>query len=210
VTSQRDIWDNRYRERGMTYVPAEPPSEFARRVGALLTRPCDVLELGCSAGWDAALFARLGHRVMATDFSQAIIDAARQRFADTAGLTFAVQDITEPLPAPDAACHLVYARLSLHYFDDATTRHIFAEIARVLRPNGLLAFMCKSTADRLYGKGEPAGPDMFHSHHLRHFFSEEYTRDLLAAQFEIESLDMREGDLYGEPSAWIEVVARSR
>jgi hypothetical protein len=51
---------------------------------------------------------------------------------------------------------------------------------------------------------------MFNLQHLRHFFSEEYTRDLLATQFEIKSLDMREGDLYGEPSAWVEVVARSR
>ena len=198
MTSQREIWDTRYRARSVKDVPAEPPSEFARRVGALLARASDVLELGCGAGSDAAFFASLGHRVLATDFSHAIIEAAGQRFADTEGLTFAVQDNTEPLPAPDSTFDLVYGRLALHYFNDATTRRTFAEIARVLRPDGLVTFMCKSIADRLYGKGEPAGTDMFHSQHLRHFFSEEYTRDLLAAQFEIESLDLREGDLYGE------------
>jgi SAM-dependent methyltransferase len=149
VTSQREIWDNRYRERSMEDVSAEPPSEFARQVGALLARVCDVLELGCGAGSDAAFFARLGHRVLATDFSRAIIEAASQRFADTKGVTFAVQDITEPLPAPDSTFDLVYGRLSLHYFDDATTRRAFAEIARVLRPDGLVTLMCKSTADRI-------------------------------------------------------------
>jgi SAM-dependent methyltransferase len=210
VTSQREIWDSRYRERVTAGFDTQPPTELAVQACALLTTPSDVLEPGCGSGWDAAYFAILGHRVLATDFSDALINANRQRFADAERLTFLVHDTTHPLPAADASHDLVYARLSLHYFDDADTRHIFDDIARVLRPNGLLVFMCKSTDDRLYGKGDLVGPDMFRSHHLRHFFSEVYTRDLLAARFDVESLVIRSGELYGEPSAWVEVVARKR
>jgi SAM-dependent methyltransferase len=210
VTSQREIWDSLYRERGSIDVASAPPTDFAVRVGALLTKPSDILELGCGAGWDAAHFASLGHRVLATDFSDAVIAAGRRRFEGAEGLTFEAQEIAEPFPAAAATYDLVYARLSLHYFDDATTRRVFAEVACVLRPNGLLAFMCKSTEDRLYGEGDPMGPDMFHSHHLPHFFSEAYTRDVLAARFDVEALVMRSGDLYGAPSAWVEAVTRKR
>jgi ubiquinone/menaquinone biosynthesis C-methylase UbiE len=210
VTSQREIWDNRYQERVNAGLDAQPPTELAISAAALLATPSDVLEIGCGSGADAAHFARLGHRVVATDFSDALIDSNSERFADVDGLTFVVHDTSEPLPVPDTSHNLVYARLSLHYFDDSDTRRIFDEIARVLRPKGPLVFMCKSTDDRLYGQGEVVGPDMFRSHHLRHFFSEAYTRDVLAARFDIETLVMRSGELYGEPSAWVEVVAKKR
>jgi SAM-dependent methyltransferase len=210
VTSQREIWDSRYQQRVAEGLRAEPPTELAERIASLLTRPSDVLELGCGRGSDAAYFAGLGHRVMATDFSDALIGANRKAFEGATGLSFRTLDISEAIDLPPASYDLVYARLSLHYFDDATTRRIFEDVARVLRPGGLLAFMCKSTDDRLYGEGVEVGPDMFESHHVRHFFSEAYARDVLAGRFEVQSVEARSGLLYGEPSAWIEAVARVR
>jgi SAM-dependent methyltransferase len=213
VTSQREIWDNRYRERAPAAARLQPPSEFAQQVGWRLTAPLRVLELGCGPGWDAAFFAGQGHAVLATDFSDSLIAADKERFSGVAGLTFRAADTQEALAneheLPDASFDVVYARLSLHYFDDAETRSIFKHMARVLRSGGLLAFMCKSTEDPLYGKGVELEPDVFEFRHRRHFFSEAYTRDVLAGRFDV-SLTKRSGALYGEPSAWIEVLARKR
>jgi SAM-dependent methyltransferase len=214
VTSQREIWDSRYREREPTAALIEDPSPFARRVASMLTVPSDVLELGCGMGWDAAYFAGLGHRVRATDFADSVIEAARVRFNGLPELTFRVlempDDITDEDRMPDLSFDVVYARLSLHYFDNVATRRIFNHIPRLLRPGGLLAFMCKSTDDPLYGKGTKIESNMFESNHLRHFFSESYARSVLGPWFDPPDVVSRSGRLYDSPSAWIEVVATLR
>src|SRR5206468_8280938 len=159
------------------------PTDFCERLAELLTQPSRVLEIGAGPGDDAAFLATQGHEVIATDVSPSAIEGARVRYGHIAGLSFEPHDGAAPFDLPDASLDAVYARLSLHYFLDATTRAIFAELARLLRPSGLIAFMCKSTADPLYGKGMLVEPDVFESHHLRHFFSEAYARELLAPAF---------------------------
>lgn len=45
---------------------------------------------------------------------------------------------------------------------------------------GRLAFICKTTNDQFYGKGTHLEEDMFDNEgHIRHFFSEDYTRSSL-------------------------------
>ena len=178
-------------------------------MASLLLTPSDVMELGCGPGWDAAFFAENGHRVLATDFSDTLIEADKGRFPGVEGLTFESLDTREAIAGKeDASFGVIYARLSLHYFDDADTRLVFEHIARVLRPGGLLAFMCKSTDDPLYGKGVELEPDVFESAHRRHFFSEAYARRLLEHGWQEPQITARSGDLYGSPSAWIEVLVR--
>jgi SAM-dependent methyltransferase len=119
-----------------------------------------------------------------------------------------VVDMREPLPFSAGRFEAVYARLSLHYFTDAATRALFAEIRRVLADGGLLAFMCKSTDDPLYGQGDLIEPDMFQLRdRARHFFSEAYVRDLLSEGWRIDRLTGGPQLLYGEPSAAVAVHA---
>jgi ubiquinone/menaquinone biosynthesis C-methylase UbiE len=105
----------------------------------------------------------------------------------------------------------VYARLSLHYFSDLTTKRIFSEIARVLKPNGYLCFLCKSTNDPLYGKGNEIEKDMYENKgHVRHFFSKEYATELMQQSFEIQTIEEGEETFYGSQSAFIKVIATVR
>jgi SAM-dependent methyltransferase len=133
-----------------------------------------------------------------------------ERFSGIEGLTFLAVDTQRVLAnehvVPEASFDVVYARLSLHYFDDAATRRVFQHIARVLRPAGLLAFMCKSTDDPLYGNGVALEPHVFESAHRRHFFSEAYVHSLLTGRWQEPQITSRSGDLYGSPSSWIEVI----
>ena len=74
----------------------------------------------------------------------------------------------------------VYARLSLLDYPDHITRLLFQEIHHILKRGGRLAFLCKSTDDPLYGKGQQLEKNMFENKgHVRHFFDENYTKILL-------------------------------
>jgi hypothetical protein len=68
--------------------------------------------------------------------------------------------------------------------------------------------MCKSTDDRLYGKGIELEPDMFDMDgHVRHFFSEAYARELLAPSFTVDALETGQEDMYGKISGFVKVIA---
>ena len=105
---------------------------------------------------------------------------------------------------------VVYARLSLHYFTDKITKKIFNEMHRVLRPNGYLCFICKSTNDPLYGKGIEVEKDMFENNgHVRHFFSENYAKLLLVDRFKIQKIESGDEKFYGNDSAFVKIIAQT-
>jgi SAM-dependent methyltransferase len=149
-----------------------------------------------------------GHRVLGTDFSESVIAENQARYSKVAGLTFQTMTIAAPLPLADNEFDVIYAHLSLHYLPDLETQHVFRELQRVLRPGGILAFLCKSIGDPLYGKGSTIEPDMFDLNgHVRHFFSEEYARGLMKGLFDIAELSLGEADFYQHPSAFVSVIA---
>jgi len=207
-SSQAQYWndpniaaDLQARQSGVT--------EFAVEVEERFPRHAQVLELGCSAGDDSAYFAEQGHEVIGLDVSAPLIDIAAQRYADHNNLDFRVADLTQPFGVRGQSIDVVYARLSLHYFDDPTTMRVFSEIAWVLRKGGLFAFACRSTKDPLYGKGEEVGPDFFNlDGHFRHFFDEEYCDDLLQdSGFTNVEILAGEQKLYGAHSAFVKCTA---
>jgi ubiquinone/menaquinone biosynthesis C-methylase UbiE len=51
------------------------------------------------------------------------------------------------LPFADETFDVVYASLSLHYFDEETTNLIFKEIYRILKPGGILAYITNPISD---------------------------------------------------------------
>jgi SAM-dependent methyltransferase len=209
MRDQRQHWEAIHR-REPDRLYASGPTPFAEECAPLFRPASSILELGCGAGRDAAYFAGLGHTVCATDFADAAIAHNRQRYRYIPNLTFRVHDTSEPLPFADGSFDAIYAHLSLHYFSDDVTRRIFAEIRRVLRAAGLLAFVCKSTADQLCGRGTMIEPDMFElDGHVRHFYSEAYTRSCLAHDFEVVRLECKEGLRDDRTFAFVAAIARA-
>jgi SAM-dependent methyltransferase len=202
---QKQMWDRHYAQTSGV-VPSAAPSPFAREVLAGLPCAARILELGCGAGLDAAAFARNGHNVVATDFSAVILAGAARRLGQVSGLSFVLLDTSRPLCFAGNTFDVVYARLSLHYFRDAVTRQVMAEIQRVLRPGGRLCFLCKSTGDSVYGQGTEIEPDMFDNHgHIRHFFSYDYAQSLLAGRFVPEAVTAT--PTAGADHAFVQVIA---
>jgi ubiquinone/menaquinone biosynthesis C-methylase UbiE len=97
-----------------------------------------ILEVGCGLGDDAASLAKLaapGGSVVAIDGSQTMIETARGRHGDVAGLSFDVADAAH-LPFDDAsfdACRI--DRVLQHIADPASA---ILEMVRVIRPGGVL------------------------------------------------------------------------
>ena len=64
------------------------------------------------------------------------------------------------LPFANGRFDVVFARFSLHYFDDTDIASIFADVSRILRPGGSLVFMVKTAENLSYSTGKvlrPAG-----------------------------------------------------
>ena len=188
----------------------DSPSTLAKEAARSLHGRAKVLELACGAGADAAHFAAEGHEVLALDFSAVAIRRASRHYADF-GVDFRVTDFSRPLDLPSESFDLVYSRLSLHYFTDEATRALIAELVRVLLRNGRLVVLCRSVADPLWGKGVEVEADMFRlDDHVRHFFSVEYLRELLADGFAQAEVNAFAGTAYGHESAFVKAVARRK
>jgi ubiquinone/menaquinone biosynthesis C-methylase UbiE len=97
-----------------------------------------ILEVGCGLGDDAAALARLvapGGSVVAIDGSQAMIDAARERHGDVAGLSFEVADAAE-LPFDDASFDGCRVDRVLQHIADPVPA--IREMVHVIRSGGVL------------------------------------------------------------------------
>jgi SAM-dependent methyltransferase len=110
---------------------------------AALFRYADVLDFGCGTGWLTTALARQGCNATGLDISPAAVNLARrvaERELDKAGgsATFAVYDGMS-LPFADATFDRVVCFDAFHHVIDQ--RATIAELARVLRPGGRIAFV---------------------------------------------------------------------
>lgn len=138
----------------------DKPSIFAEQVVGYLPASGSLLDLGAGQGQDSIYFAQAGYDVTSTDVEQSALDKAKLKAGDLS-MTFIRVDVTKTLPFDDAAFDIVYAHLSLHYFDSVTTNAVMDEIYRVLKPGGVFAFFANSTTDPEYGTGERIEDDLF-------------------------------------------------
>ncbi|MFF1459539.1 class I SAM-dependent methyltransferase [Streptomyces sp. NPDC058330] len=123
-------WDNRF--------PGDGPA-FAAAVSALGLRPGDaVLDIGCGAGRALpALRAAVGAggTVLGADLTPAMLDAAVRAGRGSDGALF-LADVAR-LPLRDAVLDAVFAAGLVSHL--ARPAEDLCEIARVVRPGGLLA-----------------------------------------------------------------------
>jgi ubiquinone/menaquinone biosynthesis C-methylase UbiE len=113
-------------------------ADLARRLPA--SPPGDVLELACGTGLvTRELRAHLdpARRLVATDISQAMLDYARGKLADRAGIDWREADATR-LPFDDGAFGAVVCAFGVMFVPDR--RALFREARRVLKDGGILLF----------------------------------------------------------------------
>jgi malonyl-CoA O-methyltransferase len=112
--------------------------QMIARLDWLAFTPDVVVDLGCGTGHGAAALSRRwpAARIVAVDFSPGMLRETAGR-AEAARIERLCADAAA-LPLPDASVDLVFSSLMLPSCDAPDA--ILAEIARVLRPRGLLCF----------------------------------------------------------------------
>jgi ubiquinone/menaquinone biosynthesis C-methylase UbiE len=105
-----------------------------------------ILEIGCGTGKNTALLADIGEKVLALDFSQAMINRAKEKLP-LDHVTFAVADLTCSWPCDDQSVDLVVCNLVLEHIGDLS--FIFSEAFRALLAGGDF-FICELHPFRQY------------------------------------------------------------
>jgi malonyl-CoA O-methyltransferase len=93
-----------------------------------------ILEIGCGTGKNTAFLVQIGTSVHALDFSQGMIEKAREK-VQAGNVRFSMADLTKQWPCEDGTHDLIVCNLVLEHIRDLD--HIFAEAARTLRPSGI-------------------------------------------------------------------------
>jgi SAM-dependent methyltransferase len=212
---QIDFWDNWHDKISRRFPAWGKNFPFAEEFLNIIPRgECgSILDLGCGQCNDSIYFAKNDFEVYSIDFSPVALNKARSLIEANALKNIHVMehDFSQSIPFADNTFMAVYSHLSLHYFDDQTTKQVFDNIWKVLVPNGVLGFCVKSIRDFRYGEGKEIGADMFdHEGHIRHFFRTEYIEELLRDKWKILVIEEYQ-EKYGgsiEESSFIKTIAQ--
>lgn len=160
------------------------------------------MDLGCGDGRDSIYFSNKGIKVTALDFSKSGISKLREQnnkinciFEDIKNINF-----------KENSFDVIYAHLSLHYFDDKNTSKIFNNLHKILKRGGLIFVKCKSTDDALFGKGKKIRKNMYKKDRIRHFFTKEYMTEKLK-RFKIIKARKTSSVYHKCKSVFIEAIA---
>ena len=194
-SEHRIIWDDAKVSRLWNYYSRHRPfcdEYFAkvygrfvlRRLGLPLRQPLEVLDYGCGPGfvWDHLSAADARWRYTGLEFSNDSLDAfkARSRSNDRGEpRTIAVRELPSELPS--ATFDLVLLLEVVEHLEDARLHATLAEVARVLKPGGVLAITTPNDEDlELESRICPECGSVFHQwQHVR-----SWTADSLQAALE--------------------------
>ena len=107
------------------------------------------------------------------------------------GLNCLQHDTRDPFPFKDKQFDLVYSRLGLHYFEKDDLVKIFKELSRI---TNYLLITVKLTDNVSTGKI---------------IFNSNTWKDLVSNNFDIEDINIKNGNLYGIQSQWLEILSKS-
>ncbi len=106
-----------------------------------------VLSLGCGDGANEAWVAGQGLTVHGMDFSKTAIARADKQYADVAGLSFSVVDVTKPRAHRAEPYDVVLDRGCLHEIAPELGRMYAANVKRWTKPGGSLILIMRLEGD---------------------------------------------------------------
>lgn len=160
LTTAHEIWDQRWKQSAGRADWLAPEPEVEQTLALLKARGArEVLDLGCGVGRHSRLLAAAGFDVYAADASPSGLaygqsqDWGRQIQWVRCAFTF--------LPFATTSFDFVLAWNVIYHGDRLIAARALAEMARVLRPGGLLQLTMLSKRNALFGKGTAVAEDTF-------------------------------------------------
>ena len=166
-----------------------------------------IIDLGCGTGGDTLYLKKRGYSVLSVDNSDEALASVKNNILNSETKNL---NIAERLPFEDESIQLIIADLSLHYFNDNTTKKIIKELKRVLKAKGHLIIRVNSINDINYGAGE--GEEIEKHFYLsktgfKRFFDEEDISSYFY-EWDIEYLEEDKIDRYGNDKKAFEVLVK--
>jgi SAM-dependent methyltransferase len=138
----RNLFNDRADSWGSNYLPSGKLrwrlDEFCAVLDEFAASSAEVLDFGCGTGHLADHLSRRGYVLTACDMADRMIATARRNFGETAIRWANLPAYWRRLPFGDGSFDAIVASSVFEYVDDL--EHVFSELARVLRPGGLLIF----------------------------------------------------------------------
>lgn len=126
--------------------PGYPPEAVAWALAPVAARrgggALDVLDLAAGTGKLSRAALALGHRVTSVEPDPGMLERLREGLPQVTALAGTAEEI----PLPDASVDGVVVGQAIHWFDQ---QRALPEIARVLRPGGVLATLSNADDDRV-------------------------------------------------------------
>lgn len=180
-----------------------------KHIGVLeKSKESNIIDLGCGNGGDTLYLGEKGYKVIACDYSEEALKTVNKFLPEVETM---IIDISKTLPFEDESIEIMIADLSMHYFNEETTKNIVKEIKRVLKANGYLIARVNSVNDINYGAG--SGEEIEENFYLtqsghKRFFDREDI-EYYFGELEIEHCKEERIVKYGdEKKAWEFVVRK--
>lgn len=142
-----------------------------------------ILEISCGNAADASALKELGYEVTCTEYNPFYVENAERL-----GLDCIQHDTKNEFPFSDGEFDLIYSRLGLHYFMEDELDNIFSELGRIGKR---ILITVKVVDDIKTGKV---------------ILTEDKWKEIASRFFDIKAFEVKEGQLYGSQSRWIEIL----
>jgi SAM-dependent methyltransferase len=195
------MWNQRY--AGPDYLFGRAPNEYLRSQASLLPARGSALCVADGEGRNSVWLAGRGLAVQAFDIAEAGVAKAR-RLAAEAGVAvdFAVADCDTWAWAP--ASHDVVVAIFIQFADPPLRERLFANMARALKPGGVLILQGYTPKQLEYKTGGPG--------QLSHLYTAELIREAFEGLQTLELVEydaeLNEGSQHAGMSALLGFVAR--
>ena len=153
----------------------------------------DVLELGCGTGSTALIHAPYVHHILATDFSENMINIARKKGEDQGitNVTFQCSSVDD-INVPDESLDVVLALSVLHLLKDK--EQAIAKVYKMLKPGGIFvsSTVCIMDGMKFFSYIAPIGRWLGFFPLVKSFTGDDMRQSMTQAGFDIH-YDWRPG-----------------
>jgi len=152
------FWQQRFEAGNVPWDRGQPsPQLGAWLAGGVLRRGQSVIVPGCGAGYEVAVLAAAGSKVIALDYAPAAVELTRQRLR-TSGRQAEVHCADVLQWKPDAACDAIYEQTCLCALHPDQWAAYAAQLQAWLRPGGVLCALFMQARRDGAGEGFIEGP----------------------------------------------------
>ena len=156
------------------------------QIQKILKPGSSILEISCGNGADSMKLQELGFKVSCTELNPEYVENARRL-----GLNCIEHNTKDKFTYLDKEFDLIYSRLGLHYFTEEELNDIFSELRRIGKR---ILITVKVVDDIKTGKV---------------ILTPEIWNKIISKFFDIKRFEIKEGQLYGSQSKWIEIIGDS-